>query len=65
MSKAYADAIEKRAAVSDANDKQWATEIWAALERDLSDRGCFNGIDDDVMDELRDAQIITIANLLA
>lgn len=26
--------------------------IWAALESDLEDRGCFNGIDDDVMEEL-------------
>ena len=30
-----------------------AAELWMKIETNLRDRGCFNGIDDDVMDELR------------
>ena len=33
--------------------KDDAEELWAKIERNLDDRGCFNGIDDDVMEELR------------
>lgn len=38
-----------------------AMEIWVEIEADLSDRGCFNGIDDDVMGELAEAQVSIIA----
>lgn len=41
-----------------------AKYIWEHVERDLSDRGCFNGIDEDVMSELRAAQIERIIDLL-
>lgn len=54
------DKLKGRAEVADQ-----ATVIWTALEADLSDRGCFNGIDDDVMEELAEAQISTITRLLA
>lgn len=38
--------------------------IWQYVEGDLADRGCFNGIDDEVMAELRQSQIDCIATLL-
>jgi hypothetical protein len=41
-----------------------AALIWKWIESDLSDRGCFNGIDDDVMEELRAVQIETIRKFL-
>ena len=41
-----------------------AMEIWVAIEADLSDRGCFNGIDDDTMAEIAEAQTSTIAGML-
>lgn len=37
------------------NDK--AEVLWISIERELDDRGCFNGIDDDVMEELRSSLI--------
>ena len=30
-----------------------AKELWKKIEHNLSDRGCFNDIDDEVMKELR------------
>lgn len=30
-----------------------AEALWTKIELNLSDRGCFNGIDDEVMEELR------------
>ena len=36
-----------------AKKKGDAEELWKKIERNLDDRGCFNGIDDDVMEELR------------
>lgn len=30
-----------------------AEDLWLAIEANLDDRGCFNGIDRDVMEELR------------
>ncbi len=38
--------------------------IWQHIESDLDDRGCFNGIDNEVMDELRQSQIERIVSLL-
>lgn len=37
-----------------------AEDLWRWIELSLSDRGCFDGIDDDVMEELRAAQIAII-----
>lgn len=34
-------------------DRKLAKLIWRKIEYSLSDRGCFNGIDDDIMEELR------------
>jgi len=30
-----------------------AEDLWLKIQDNLSDRGCFNGIDDDVMEELQ------------
>lgn len=37
-----------------------ASEIWIVIEENLSDRGCFKGIDDCTMRELRNEQIEAI-----
>ena len=39
--------------------------LWAKIEHNLSDRGCFNGIDDDVMEELRADLIALIRGSLS
>lgn len=30
-----------------------AKELWKKIGHSLSDRGCFNGVDDEVMEEIR------------
>jgi hypothetical protein len=40
-------------------------ELWGKIEYNLSDRGCFNGIDDDVMEELREDLIALIRGSLS
>ena len=42
-----------------------AKNLWKKLECNLSDRGCFNGIDDDVMEELRTDLIALIRGTLS
>ncbi len=37
-----------------------ATDLWSLIEKNLEDRDCFQGIDDDIMKELRKEQIETI-----
>lgn len=38
--------------------------IWAAIETDLDDRGCFNGIDDDILEEIANKQVAIIIEKL-
>lgn len=42
-----------------------AKELWKKIEHNLSDRGCFNGIDDAVMEELRTDLIALINGTLS
>lgn len=39
--------------------------LWSKIELNLNDRGCFNGIDDDVMKELREDLIALIRGSLS
>jgi hypothetical protein len=39
--------------------KDEAEALWDKIEQNLGDRGCFNGIDDDVMEEL-EADLIAL-----
>lgn len=41
-----------------------AKALWILIERNLTDRGCFNGIDDDVMEELREDLTVLIRRYL-
>jgi len=52
------------AAREDAAFAAHARSIWRYIEVNLDGRGCFNGIDDETMDELRNDQIARIASLL-
>jgi hypothetical protein len=45
--------------------KDNAETLWGKIERNLDDRGCFNGIDDDVMEELREDLIALIRGSLS
>jgi hypothetical protein len=45
-------------------NKVRAKEIWDVLESNLEDRGCFNGIDDDIMCELRSTMKKVIVKVL-
>lgn len=42
-----------------------AKALWEKIEHNLSDRGCFNGIDEEVMEELRADLIALIRGTLA
>jgi hypothetical protein len=44
--------------------KQLAASLWKMIEANLDDRGCFNGIDDDVMKDLRSDIKSEIAGIL-
>lgn len=41
-----------------------AEKIWAAVKDNLDDRGCFDGVDNETMDEVTGEQVITIRLLL-
>lgn len=45
-------------------DIERAKAIWDAVYNNLYDRGCFNGIDDEIMEEIHDDLIATIADEL-
>lgn len=40
-------------------EKDDAKDLWEKIKHNLDDRGCFNGIDDDVMEEL-DTDLIAL-----
>lgn len=42
-----------------------AKTLWNEIENNLDDRGCFNGIDEDVMSELRSDLINIIRDKLS
>lgn len=42
-----------------------AEKLWDKIEMNLGDRGCFNGIDDDVMEELEQDLIAVIRGHLS
>jgi hypothetical protein len=45
--------------------KDEAEALWDKIEQNLGDRGCFNGIDDDVMEELEKDLIALIRGHLS
>lgn len=42
-------------------DSEIAESVWSVVAAELNDRGCFNGIDDETMDEL-DAACIRLVH---
>lgn len=46
-------------------EKDDAEKLWKKIESNLDDRGCFNAIDDDVMEELRTDLIALIRGSLS
>ena len=41
-----------------------AEHLWAVIKSELADRGCFNGIDDDVFEELESSLVDLIDRTL-
>lgn len=44
--------------------QDYARKIWQEIEDNLADRGCFNGIDNETMTELRRDQVKLIVSIL-
>lgn len=44
--------------------KPTAKQIWKLIESNLDNRGCFNGIDEETMRDLRREQLQSIAALI-
>lgn len=52
--------LEEGFAMSEYADDR-ADAVWSVIAAELNDRGCFNGIDDDMMDEI-DAACIRLVH---